>query len=94
MDDMMIVAYDITHPRRLQKVAGIMKDYGVRVQKSIFEVGVDPLRFQQMRHRVERVIDPKEDGVKYFALCPKCSDTLIALGVGAEQYGVGEYLIL
>lgn len=94
MDDMMIVAYDITNPRRLQKIARIMKDYGVRVQKSIFEVAVDSLLFHQMRHRVEQVMDVKADGVKYFALCPKCSDTLIALGIGAERYSNGEYLIL
>ena len=33
----MIVAYDIADPKRLQRIAKIMKDYGLRVQKSIFE---------------------------------------------------------
>jgi CRISPR-associated protein Cas2 len=79
----MIVAYDIAEPRRLLKVARVMKDYGRRVQKSIFEVEVDEVRFRQMRFRVERIITPAVDGVKYFPLCGRCADTLIALGLCA-----------
>ena len=37
----MLVIYDITEPRRLNKVAKVIKDYGIRVQKSIFEVDVN-----------------------------------------------------
>jgi len=40
----MIVAYDIADERRLARVAKIVKDYGVRVQKSIFEVSVDQIK--------------------------------------------------
>ncbi len=77
----MIVAYDIADPRRLYKIAKIMEDYGYRVQKSIFEVDIDEIQFRQMKARVEEVLEPKEDGVKYFSLCRRCAGTLIALGV-------------
>ncbi len=33
-----IIVYDIANPRRLYKVAKILKDYGVRVQYSKFEL--------------------------------------------------------
>ena len=41
----MIVTYDIADPRRLNRVAKVIKDYGTRVQKSKFEVAVDNRTF-------------------------------------------------
>lgn len=89
----MIVTYDIADPRRLNKVAKIIKEYGVRVQKSIFEVEVDARRFNEMRARVEELIKASEDGVKYFPLCEKCAGTVEIIGQGVfidpdEEYSV------
>lgn len=77
----MIVAYDIANPRRLLKVAKIMKDYGLRVQKSIFEVEVTEVRFREMKMRAEAIIHPLVDGVKYFPLCDRCADTVECIGI-------------
>lgn len=78
----MIVAYDIADPRRLTKIAKIMKDYGSRVQKSIFEVSARGGVFDELRRRVEEIIIPEEDGVKYFPVCEKCSGTVEIIGQG------------
>ncbi len=79
---MLLVAYDICDPRRLQRVAKIMLDYGHRVQKSIFEAHVTPKRYQNMRLRVEREMDLEEDSVKYIPLCEKCSVSVEIIGWG------------
>ena len=89
----MIVAYDIADPRRLNRIAKVIKDYGIRVQKSIFEVEVDDRRFEEMKARVEEVIEQSEDGVKYFPLCEKCAGTVEIIGQGVfidpdEEYHV------
>ncbi|MDI6727078.1 MAG: CRISPR-associated endonuclease Cas2 [Smithellaceae bacterium] len=78
----MIVAYDIADPRRLARIAKIMKDYGSRVQKSIFELSVKGRVFEEMRRRVEETIVPEEDGVKYFPVCEKCAGTVEIIGQG------------
>jgi len=78
----MIVAYDIADPKRLNHVAKIIKDYGTRVQKSIFEVTVDTKHFMEMKARIENEIVPAEDGVKFFPLCEKCAGTLENIGNG------------
>jgi len=78
----MIVAYDIACPGRIVRVAKIVLDYGVRVQKSIFEVAVDDRIFAEMKARIEKVIVPEEDGVKYFPLCEKCAGTVEIIGQG------------
>ena len=78
----MIVAYDIANPKRLNRVAKIIKDYGERVQKSIFEVTVDAKNFMEMKARIEDEIVFEEDGVKFFPLCEKCAATLENIGNG------------
>ena len=78
----MIVAYDIANPKRLNKVAKVIKDYGLRVQKSIFEVSVDHRLIAEMKARIEDIIEPSADGVKYFPLCEKCAGTVEIIGQG------------
>ena len=89
----MIVAYDIANPRRLARVAKVVLDYGVRVQKSIFEVSVNDKRFAEMKRRVDKEIYDEDDGVKYFLLCEKSAGTVVIIGQGIfvdtdEEYDV------
>ena len=90
----MIVAYDISDPKRLRKVAKIMQDYGERVQKSIFEVSFIPSVFKRMKFQIDSVINDVEDGVKYFPLCGKCSDKIEIIGKGFFIDPDEEYYIL
>lgn len=80
--NMIVVAYDIADPRRLNKVAKIVADYGLRVQKSIFEVTVEDAIFAEMKARIEDIIVPEHDGVKYYPLCEKCAGTVEIIGQG------------
>jgi CRISPR-associated protein Cas2 len=89
----MIVAYDIADPKRLAAVAKIIQDYGVRVQKSIFEVTVDGKIFAEMKSRIEDVIVSTEDGVKYFPLCEKCAGTVEIIGQGEFTDPDAEYYV-
>ena len=78
----MLAIYDISHPKRLSKVARIMKDYGVRVQKSKFEIDPTPQAFKELKKRISMVIDEEEDGVKYMPLCQMCQAKTEILGLG------------
>lgn len=89
-----IVAYDIADPRRLNRVAKVVKDYGTRVQKSIFEVDVDDRRFTEMKARIEELIEAYEDGVKYFPLCEKCAGTVEIIGQGVFVDPDEEFYVL
>ena len=89
----MIVAYDIADERRLARIAKIICDYGVRVQKSIFEVTVDSGIFEEMKARVEDVIVPEEDGVKYFPLCGRCAEMVEIIGQGIFTDPDEEYYV-
>jgi CRISPR-associated protein Cas2 len=89
----MIVAYDIADDKRLIRVAKVMLDYGVRVQKSIFEVSVTPALFREIKERVEKIIVAEEDGVKYFPLCERCAGTAEIIGQGQFTDPDREYYV-
>lgn len=89
-----MAAYDICHPRRLRRVAKVLEDYGRRVQKSVFEVEVGPVDFRELRRRVEKELEPREDGVKYYPLCGRCLGRMWAFGVGSEKVEQGAVLVL
>ena len=76
----MLITYDIADSRRLQRVAKVMLDYGLRVQRSIFEADISPAQFRELRDRTEAEMDFQEDGVKYFPLCNQCDYLWFAFG--------------
>lgn len=88
-----IIAYDISDERRLIKVAKISEDYGTRVQKSIFELEVTARAFREMIQRIEDVIDPATDGVKYFLLCGNCVGKVEVIGRGIYVDPDAEYSV-
>ena len=77
-----LIAYDIRHPVRLRKLAKIVQDYGLRMQKSVFEAEMTPSELQSMKKRMLGVIDPKEDGIKIFRLCQSCEAKRTGAGLG------------
>lgn len=69
---MMLVAYDVsTHgdgPRRLRRVAKTCRDFGQRVQFSLFEIEVDPAQWTSLKARLEAIIDLEIDSLRYYSL--------------------------
>jgi CRISPR-associated protein Cas2 len=68
-----IVAYDVcteTKPgrRRLRRVAQVCKNFGQRVQKSVFECQVNEMKFEQLRQRLLKEIDKEEDNLRLYRL--------------------------
>jgi CRISPR-associated protein Cas2 len=68
-----IVAYDVRTDeakgrKRLRRVAQVCKDFGQRVQKSIFECQVDDMKFEELRRRLLREINDEEDNLRLYRL--------------------------
>ena len=70
---LVLVTYDVslTEPagkRRLRRVARACQDYGQRVQFSVFEIEVDPGQWATLKARLEGLIDPAQDSLRYYHL--------------------------
>jgi len=68
-----LVSYDVatSEPggqRRLRRVAKACKNYGQRVQFSVFECIVDPAQWTMLRQCLEAEIDPETDSLRYYFL--------------------------
>lgn len=83
-----LVTYDVNTEtgagkRRLRTAAQVCKNYGQRVQKSVFECTVDQMQFERMRERLLRVINEKEDSLRFYKMTSSRDRTVEEFGVGA-----------
>lgn len=83
-----LVAYDVVTEtaagrRRLRKVAQACKNYGQRVQKSVFECSVNQIQYETMLRNLLKCIDEKEDSLRIYRLKEPREQFV-------EVYGVGE----
>ena len=70
---MVLVSYDVSTidsagQRRLRRVAKLCKNYGQRVQYSVFECLLDPAQWTRLREKLENEIDPSEDSLRFYFL--------------------------
>ena len=71
-----LVTYDVSTvekagQRRLRRVARVCEDYGVRVQKSVFECQVGQKEWVSLRDRLLREIKASEDSLRFYFLDEK-----------------------
>ena len=70
---MVLITYDVktetaAGKRRLRKVSKRCQDYGQRVQNSVFECLIDPAQLKQLRHLLQKIIDPEVDSLRFYYL--------------------------
>lgn len=70
---LVLVTYDVATTdgkgaARLRAVAKACRDHGQRVQYSVFEIEVDPAQWTRLKARLEALIDPATDSLRYYHL--------------------------
>lgn len=85
-----LVAYDVNTEtkegrRRLRKVATVCKDFGQRVQYSVFECKVTEAQYESLRARLLGVINQDEDSLRLYRLRAPREETV-------ECYGLDSYI--
>jgi CRISPR-associated protein Cas2 len=73
---LILVTYDVSTvdksgQRRLRRVAQACEDYGMRVQKSVFECQVGQKEWVLLRDRLLREIKGDEDSLRFYFLDEK-----------------------
>lgn len=76
-----MVAYDISDDRRRRRVHGILKDYGARVQFSVFECRLSATQLAMLRGRLSAELE-SGDSVRWYPLCAWCSEAVVFQGAG------------
>lgn len=70
---LVLVTYDVNITskggvRRLRRVAKACRDFGQRVQFSVFEIEVDPAQWVRLKARLEESIDSDVDSLRFYYL--------------------------
>ncbi len=70
---MILVTYDVStmdagSQRRLRRVAKACRDYGQRVQFSVFEIEIESGSWVMLKQRLIDVINPQIDSLRFYYL--------------------------
>lgn len=78
-----LVCFDIVDDRIRYRAVKIIKSYGTRVQKSVFEcASITEEQFLKMKQKLEDCIDSTQDAVRFYFLCSPCLRKVEYSGVG------------
>ena len=64
-----VVAYDISNTKRRNRVVKILRQYGVRVNLSVFECMLTESQFENLKTSVTETINISHDKIIYYSLC-------------------------
>lgn len=70
---LVLVTYDVRSSEpggagRLRRVAKACRDYGQRVQFSVFEIEVDPAQWATLKATLQGLIKPEHDSLRFYYL--------------------------
>lgn len=70
---MVLVTYDVSTQdpsgaRRLRHIAKACRNYGQRVQYSVFEVEVEPAQWVRLKAELMSIIQPTSDSLRFYYL--------------------------
>ena len=95
---MILLTYDVntaseSGARRLRMVAKACEAYGLRVQKSVFELDLDPAQLVALKGRLSDIIDVEQDSIRLYNLGANWKRRIEVLG-RTPRIGSEELLIL
>jgi CRISPR-associated protein Cas2 len=85
-----LVSYDVNTEdkegrNRLARVAKACKNFGQRVQYSVFECSVNDMEYEKLRSKLVSIIDPERDSLRIYRLKGLRSDYI-------ESHGLDRYI--
>ncbi len=90
-----VIAYDVNvtsenGSKRLRHIAKECVNYGQRVQNSVFEVNLEYGKFIMLKDRLEKIMDPEKDSLRFYYLGNNWKKRVEHIGVkeGYDSEGV------
>ena len=95
---MVLVSYDVrtSEPggaRRLRRVAKVCRNFGQRVQFSVFECLVDPAQWVRLRQQLIDEIDEEADSLRFYFLCANWRGRVEHVGAKASLDQEGPLIV-
>ncbi len=81
-----VIVYDIPCDKRRKKIADLLEGYGERVQYSVFECVLNKGQYQQLTHRLKKIINLEEDSIRIYLITKSTLQQ-------AQTWRVGNHLV-
>lgn len=93
-----LITYDVDTvsemgQKRLRQVARICKDYGQRVQNSVFECEVTEAQYVKLKDALSAVMDKSLDSIRFYHLNKNVTRRVVTIGK-ETAYNVRDAIIL
>lgn len=67
-----LIAYDIANDNTRNKIAKQLKNYGSRINLSVFECMLTDKQLEKLQNSILKKIDTKTDTIVYYTICINC----------------------
>jgi len=88
-----IIAYDISSPQRLARMAKTLLDFGYRAQYSVFECHMSLPQLHKVWESIKPLIHPKQDRLVAYALSLAITNNILTAGVMVSHKKSLVYLV-
>lgn len=75
-----VVAYDISSDRRRTRVHKTLSGFGQWTQYSLFECFLSDKEMVLLQNKLEKLLDPEKDSVRFYPLCERCLKAVETVG--------------
>jgi CRISPR-associated protein Cas2 len=82
---LVMVSYDIADHKRRCAVSNLLKNFGQRVQRSVFECDISASQLGEVRAGISDCIDAGEDSIRFYAFCSACRSNVEVSGGGTPS---------
>jgi CRISPR-associated protein Cas2 len=88
-----VISYDIVEDGRRNKISDLLKDYGTRVQYSVFECDINNETLRALINQLDGLIDQRDDSIRVYMICEGCLARKVALGK-TEELGEKRFFLV
>jgi CRISPR-associated protein Cas2 len=78
-----VIVYDVANNRKRACLANLLLDYGIRVQKSVFEAELSSKDVQEILQRAAKYVG-SADSLRVYPHCKSCAEHIQALGCAVD----------
>jgi len=78
-----LISYDISDDDRRTRIHDLLRNHGLRVQKSVFECRLPEKKLNELQVKLGNLMNPNTDSVRIYRLCKRCLFSVEAMGTGS-----------
>jgi len=80
-----VVCFDISDDKKRKIVSEMLEEFGIRVQRSVFEIEINKTYLKKLLSKIKKNID-KFDSVRFYSMHSDTIKKSIYLGAGSEPF--------